>query len=309
MGGWKRCMEEKEAGTNYLQKNLSLCIWVESAPPIPPIRVKPASANLDHNVDKVIPITLTKRHTFPVVMAALGTLLRISGVSSKSDEAQCCSLIIKKQPSFPLPWSLRIATATDEIITPLPLLLLSSCTSLSPFVSTPYSPPSLVLLICCEPDPSIFMRMGREHWGVIEKSCGRALFTPCCHRSHQGWLGRMPVAPLTTPKSTLKGFSEKLFIQISTLASYCQSLQMKVGQQMCKAECQVILLPDQRLHMHWCLIRLRLIFQAVTLLGFYYMDVYTKGIDNVITISMHVFEQISVKLCVCVFSFWSINHS
>lgn len=62
MGGWKESMEEKEAGTNYLQKNLSLCFWVDRAPPIPPFRAKPPSANLDHSVDKVIPITLTKRH-------------------------------------------------------------------------------------------------------------------------------------------------------------------------------------------------------------------------------------------------------
>lgn len=162
MGGWRQCSEEREAGTNYLQKNLSLCFWVERAPPIPPFRAKPPSANLDHAVDKVIPITLTKTHVSSRDGCG-GYPAPVRGVSSKPAEAQCCFLIIKKQPSSPLPRSLRIATATDGIVPPLPLLLLSSCTSLSPFVSAPCSPPSLVLLICREPDPSIFMRTRKEH--------------------------------------------------------------------------------------------------------------------------------------------------
>lgn len=36
MAGWKRSDGgEREGGTNYLQKNLSLYIWVKCAPPIP----------------------------------------------------------------------------------------------------------------------------------------------------------------------------------------------------------------------------------------------------------------------------------
>lgn len=78
-------MEEREGGTNYLQKNLSVCIWVETAPPIP------IYSERNHHQQILVRMKRQQTQSFPShtqkLRVVIATVL-VHGVLSKPVKAQ-----------------------------------------------------------------------------------------------------------------------------------------------------------------------------------------------------------------------------
>lgn len=150
-------------------------------------------------------------------MAAQHPVL-VHGVLSKPAEAPSVvfwSLSSSRPLLFHGACALLRQLTESSSLPPLPLLLLSSCTSLSP----PPTPPAPFLSICHKPNPSIFMRKGKKL-----RSCSGALFTPWTRLSSDtsGVSWQVPLSHY--PSKHAQGiFNEKAVLTTCTPAPYCQS--------------------------------------------------------------------------------------